>query len=356
MDGSFLARDDRGMGRTVRGILSRWHQAIPHRLVLLCHQRRHLDALKAHTNGRWEVRMASDAPTMDVCWFPWSRTDWKPACPSVVFVHDVVPFTPHHPQEHRTPDQQRLRQAVERADRLMTNSRFSAEEIRRHLSPPGEIAVVPLAYDPETFHARRLETPLPTGLEDGRYLLYVGNLEPRKNLAGLLQALLLAGPRLSLPLALVCPQPNSSLAQRLLGCPDALGSLVRKLGGRLIWLQGLDDLALLRVYQGSRLFVMPSTYEGFGLPLLEALASGAPTAAARASSLPEVGGEIPHWFDPHDSQEIARVLVESLSSPLPSPALALAQADQFSWERTARLTLEVLEGAAAPERDPTASL
>lgn len=346
IDGSFLARDDRGMGRSIRAILDCWKTTVQHRMVLLCHQRRHLAGLKRYADAGWEVKLASQAPSLDVCWFPWSRVDWETPCPRVAFIHDVVPFTGFHTDAHRQADQRRLRQAAARATRVMTNSQFSRMEILRHLVPANEtIDVVPLAYDPAVFHDRPLEGALPAGLTPRGYMLYVGNLEPRKNLHGLLEALALG--KVELPLALVCPRPTQTLPERLLGKPPALHRRIRELGNRLIWVVASEDTTLTRLYQNARLFVMPSLYEGFGLPLLEAMACGCPTAAARAASLPEVGGTVPEWFDPESPPDISRALARSQNAPLSASGPALQQASLFSWTETARRTLEILESAAA---------
>jgi alpha-1,3-rhamnosyl/mannosyltransferase len=165
------------------------------------------------------------------------------------------------------------------------------------------------------------------------YLLAVGAADPRKNLALLERAMpqvVAAHPGVTL--ALAGPRDDHSAAeapwQRTLGFVDE------------------NDLAAL--YRSAEALVVPSTYEGFGLPPLEAMQLGTPVVCARASSLPEVGGEAAAWVDPHDDGQLAAILTRLLGDPSLRASMrraGLAQAARFSWDETARRTLSAFDEA-----------
>lgn len=330
VDATFLPRDHRGMGRYVRQVLAAWRGG-PHRLVLLT--RRDLPALRAEMPG-WECRAVADSPPLDACWFPWNRVDWEPPCPRVVTIHDVAAFGgPGFPPDPA--GVRRLRQAVARADCVLTVSRFSRDEIARRLGR--EALVAPNGVGPPFAPG-----PRRAGFRPRPFLLYVGNQDPRKNLQGLLEAFARLAPELPHDLCLTMPRPaRPGLLDRLLG---RARPLYERLGERLVWLGQTGDEELADLYRHCDLFVMPSLYEGFGIPLLEALACGAPVAAARTSSLPEVGGDLPWWFDPSDPADIARAVQAALQAP-PRPE-GPARAARFRWQDTARIILEILESHA----------
>src|SRR5690606_30593721 len=126
------------------------------------------------------------------------------------------------------------------------------------------------------------------------YLLFVGSPEPRKNLDGLLEAFSLLEAQVPHSLVLVSHKPsNPNLADRLRGRLDPILEKSQSLGERIVWVSEVDDQTLAELYRRCAVFVMPSFYEGFGLPVLEAMGCGATVAAARAASLPEVGGDVP---------------------------------------------------------------
>lgn len=349
VDATFLQRDRRGMGRVLRSILNEWKKSCSHELVLLVKEKRHIAELEDSPYGKWDIRLCTKTEDIDVCWFPWNRVDWEADCPTAVTIYDVAPFTEYHPQtRHLADDQDRLLIAAERADRIITTSNFSRLEMHRHLNCEiSQIDVVPLGHDP-VFHPHSNQYLEPFFVErigDIPYILYVGNTEPRKNLEGLLEAFLLLENQLNSRLLLVSSKPPApSWADRLRGKTDPLLNSINRLSDRLLWLEGIDDATLAELYRRCQVFVMPSFYEGFGLPLLEAMACGAPTAAARAASLPEVGGETPYWFTPSDPVDIARAVMEAIDAP--NREEGIARAAEFSWETSASQLSSILEGMA----------
>lgn len=349
VDATFLQRDRRGMGRVLRSILNEWKKSSPYKLVLLAKEKRHLAELAESPYGKWELALAEQAQSIDVCWFPWNRVDWQPTCPAAVTIYDVAPFTDYHPQNrHLQADRERLLSAAERASRIITTSNFSRTELHRHLNCDiSQVDVVPLGYDP-VFHPHRNQYLDPFFVErigESPYILYVGNTEPRKNLEGLLEAFLLLDCQVQSRLVLVSGKPSApTWADRLRGKASNLSSCANRLDEQILWLQDVDDATLAELYRRCQVFVMPSFYEGFGLPLLEAMACGASTAAARAASLPEVGGDIPFWFDPNDPVDIARAIIEATEHP--NGTEGPARATEFSWEKCAARLADVLAGMA----------
>lgn len=349
VDATFLQRDRRGMGRVLRSVLNEWKKSCPHELVLLVKEKRHVSELEDSPYSKWDVRVWDKAPDIDVCWFPWNRVDWTPDCPAAVTIYDVAPFTDYHPKNrHLADDQERLLNAAEHADRIITTSNFSRIEMHRHLNCEiSQVDVVHLGHDP-VFHAHSnqyLDPFFAERIGPKPYILFVGNTEPRKNLGGLLEAFMLLENQVESRLLLVSAKPAApTWTDRLRGRTDPLVGTIARLEERLVWLQGIDDATLAELYRRSQVFVMPSFYEGFGLPLLEAMACGASTAAARAASLPEVGGEVPYWFDPEDPVDIARAIMEAIDQP--NGELGPERAQDFSWERSASELIAILEGMA----------
>ena len=169
-----------------------------------------------------------------------------------------------------------------------------------------------------------------------RYILFVSTIEPRKNLGVLLDAF----ERLDYDGSLVVVGRVGWKSEDL---------VPRLRGRRIVHLDYLDAPRLAAVYRDAEVFVMPSIYEGFGFPLLEAMQHGVPSIAARSSSLPEVGGDAALYFEPHDARELESQLRRVLSDVTLRAALAergRARAAEFSWTRAAQQTLDVLRRAA----------
>jgi glycosyltransferase involved in cell wall biosynthesis len=217
--------------------------------------------------------------------------------------------------------------------------------------PPDKIAVIPAAAGPQFSPppdmehaqreaARRLGLPSP---EEGGYVLFVGTIEPRKNLPMLLEAYSLLRDRANVrPLpALALAGAEGWLYERTYKRVDELGlrDIVRLLGP-------LADADLPPAYQGARAFVLPSLYEGFGLPALEALACGVPVLASDAGSLPEVVADAGVLLDPLDPDLWADMLEQVLLDPALANVLREAgprRAALFSWDRAASATWRLYE-------------
>lgn len=258
-------------------------------------------------------------------WAPW----WSPA-PTVVTVHDLawerVPET--FPPFFRRYARVFTRRSVRRARRIITVSDSTGRDL-------AELYGVPVAKLRTIPNGVELDAAAPRTREP--FILAVGELEPRKRIPELIaghRAYFRAAPADPAPCRLVIVGAGGSDETRAHGLA----------GPECEMLGRVDDATLADLYRSATLLVYPSSYEGFGLPVLEAMAHGCPVLIARNSSLPEVGGDEALYLDDAGADAIARALGAALAD---RPALAargtrsVARAARFGWDRVARETLDV---------------
>lgn len=293
---------------------------------------------------------------------------------SVVTVHDLG--YRHEPQAHRPLDRLYLelstRYNARAASHVIADSAATKRDlVQLYGTDPQRITVIPLGLDelfqPVTDAARLAAVRAKYGIP-GDYLLYVGTLQPRKNLVRLIEAWgrVIGDWRLEIGDCEIANR-QSQIANWTLVIAGKRGWLyeeifatVRRLGleGRVLFPGYVPEEDLPALLSGATAFVLPSLYEGFGLPVLEAMACGTPVIAATTSSLPEVVGDAGLLVDPLDSEALAAALQRVLTDADPSTPLraslraelrqqGLARARLFSWPRCARETLAVLEAAGA---------
>jgi glycosyltransferase involved in cell wall biosynthesis len=236
-------------------------------------------------------------------------------------------------------------------DLVLTPSECSRQDVIRYARVPGDrVRVTPLGVDRDRFGPldapgasavkRRLDLPDP-------YILYVSRLEhPGKGHAVLIRAFArLLADHPDLPHHLVLAGPDWFRSDAI--HDEAARSPVRD---RIRFLGSLDGRDLPGVYAAADLFVFPSLYEGFGLPLLEAFSAGVPVACSNVSSLPEVAGDAAEMFNPSDEGDVAGAIARVLLDPEHRAALVrrgLGRVDGYRWEKTASLTLDALEDVAS---------
>jgi alpha-1,3-rhamnosyl/mannosyltransferase len=177
----------------------------------------------------------------------------------------------------------------------------------------------------------------------GPFILAVGTLFPHKNYPRLLEAYSLLPGAVQFPL--VCAGLKGNQFNRL----QDLRRELRIPEEKVTFLGFVNDSVLRTLYRHARLFVMPSFFEGFGLPVLEAMSSGCPVCCSRAASLPEVAGDAAAYFDPFDVKGIATAVIRVLTEEqlrLSLISKGFEQACRFSWLRAARETLAVYQKVA----------
>ena len=229
--------------------------------------------------------------------------------------------------------------AVRRSDRVIVDSHSTQHDLVELLgAAPERIDVVPLGVGTVRRSEPMAEPSLRERLDLGgrRIVLSLSAKRPHKNLAALIGALARI-PAEHRPLLVLPGYPTAHEAQLR---ERALAAGVQGDVRFLDWLSGEEFEGL---WQIAEAFVYPSLYEGFGLPVLEAMARGVPVACSNASSLPEVAGDAALMFDPHDEAAIAAALERLLSDSAEIERLrarGLERAREFTWQRTARATLE----------------
>jgi glycosyltransferase involved in cell wall biosynthesis len=271
-----------------------------------------------------------------------------PGAAVVLTIHDLTTrrFPEMHVAENAALHATKERFARTRADRIIAVSEATRRDIVSELGiPPERISVVYEAADARF----RPHTPEETqttlerySLTHNRYILSVGTLEPRKNHVRLIEAYAMLRARYTpaehLP-PLIIAGGNGWKYDAILAAPEQTG-----VAGFVRFLGRVPDDDLPALIAGSRVFVYPSLYEGFGLPPLEALACGVPVVVSHAASLPEVVGDAGLYCDPYDPHDIARqiaALLEDNDLTLRLRYASVMRARQFSWERAARETLAV---------------
>ena len=247
---------------------------------------------------------------------------FHPRVPTVVTVHDLAVL--RHPQAFPAWTRRYVPRAVPRvldaAHSVIAVSEFTASELESLLRIPREkIHVVPNGVD---------DTFTPDGPRaDGAYVLAVGTLEPRKNLGRAIEAAAQIGVDL-----------------RVVGARGWGGVEAR--GANVTWLGKVDDAELARLYRGAICVVYPSLYEGFGLPVLEAMACGAAVVTSAGGATGEVAADAAVLVDPLDVAAIAAGMTEAMARRDELRPRGIERARLFSWDEAARLTAAVYESAA----------
>ena len=290
----------------------------------------------------WQARHLQ----LDVLHSPHYTMPLVKPCKSIVTFHDMTfqLFPEIHRPIHRVFFPLMMQWSAQKADKLIAVSKSTKDDMLRLLEIyPERIVPIPEAA---SSHYQQLPTEQVEKvceryqLTRGKYIYYVGALEPRKNLPVLIEAYAKIAPDF--------PDIPLVIAGRKGWMYDEIFKKVTflKLEEKVRFLGYVPESDLIGLYNGTQVFVYPSRYEGFGLPVLEAMHCGAPVITTRISSMPEVAGEAALLVEPDDVEALSTALREILTKDGLARELSqrgLARAKNFSWERCAQETLSVYE-------------
>ncbi len=276
-------------------------------------------------DGIWYPFLVGRERAADVLHCPTYRGPLRSSVPLVVTVHDLAVL--RHPEAFnrwtRSYSPRVVPGVLRAAQRVIAVSQFTRRELVELLGVPDDkIRVVPNAVGDDFTH----EGPA----EDGDYVLAVGTLEPRKNLDRLVEAV-----------------RRTDRELRVVGARGWGGVEVRGNGVR--WLGEVDDAELARLYRGATCVAYPSLYEGFGIPVLEAMACGVPVVTARGTAMEEVADGAAVLVDARDPAEIAAGIERAVAEreTLVPRGLERARTRAFRWDAVAAATVEVYREAVA---------
>jgi glycosyltransferase involved in cell wall biosynthesis len=267
---------------------------------------------------------------------------------SVVTIHDLIPikYLEHYPPGIRG----RLRWEIQKRrlkkiDAAITDSDYWREEIPKLTGYPKEkIFVIPLAAGKEF---KKLPSHQISSIKHkynlpDNFILYVGDVNWNKNVEGLIKAFAKSKIKIqNLKLVLV----GKAFEDRNLKETNSILQLIKELNliNQTKILGYVPTKDLVAIYNLATVFCLPSFSEGFGLPVLEAMACGCPVVAGKTSGLPEICGEAAILVDPYDINDIARGIKKAIENKEKLVEKGIRQAGEFSWQQTANLTLEVYE-------------
>ncbi len=265
------------------------------------------------------------------------------AMPGVVTVHDVIHlrFPEYFSAIQRAYAQLMIGHACRSSDAVIVDSAFTAKELIRYVACPEEkIHTIPLgvsgafapAQDGEAAAAFRRKFNLA-----GEFLLYVGSLKPHKNFPAIIRSVARLRAGRNVQVICVGEKPEDDPALSALCKSQGVDGLIQGLG----WLPEAD---LVAAYRAATVLVMPTLYEGFGFPVLEAMACGTPVICSNAASIPEVAGDAGILVDPLSEQEMTDAITSVLDDASLRNSLrerGLRRAQQFTWQRCGEQTLNL---------------
>ena len=282
------------------------------------------------------------------------------SCPSVISIMDLSFI--HYPELFLKKDLHQLRSwtaySVKKAVKIFTISQFSKKEIIKYYQLPEDKVIVTYpGYDEKRYQVSSIESQkyLPRrqagvsriknkyNISDD-YILFVGTLQPRKNIVRLIEAFN----------AIIKKYHNEIIQLVLVGKKgwlyDDIFATIKKLGleKKVIFADFVTNDDLPYLYYGARCFVLPSLYEGFGIPAVEAMACGCPVVVSNVSSLPEIVGDAGILVDPQKVKDIAEGIYNAGFNELKRRELikkGLSRAKWFNWEKCAAKALEILKQA-----------
>jgi glycosyltransferase involved in cell wall biosynthesis len=316
--------------------------AIPRDVVSAALERRHCELLEWYVARAEPTPAPADLSVRNIAIFPNRKTCRRGFDCETQIIHDLsTVLTPQfHDAETIEYHALSLRDDVHSNDLTFCVSHATRDDLLAYLGPldPSRVIVTPLAasLDPDLH-------PSPTPVEP--YVLVLGTIEPRKNIDQVLRFL--------------AEQPHLLRAIRFVflgryGWGDSVESLLERHGlheafdaGRVVFPGFISEPAKQMLLQHARMLIYPSLFEGFGLPIVEALTLGTPCLTTRSTSLPEVGGAVCHYFDPFEPGDFARGFAAALQD---SPQHRRARQDRaaaFTWPRTWRIITEAVDSHLA---------
>lgn len=276
---------------------------------------------------------------------------WVP-CKAVVTIHDIIHLL--YPEFLPSPlaflyAQRMIRRGLTRGDAIIAVSKSTRTDLMDYFDISGEKIEVVYQGVADAFRERLSEdrirdTTQRLGLS-GEYVLFIGNPKPHKNLDNVVRAFARALQLADFDAELVCIGNRETGDFKIRQRAEQLG-----ISDRVRLLGHVADEVLPAIYQGASLFLFPTLYEGFGLPVIEAMASGVAVITSNNSALKEVAEGAAHLVDPLDVDEIGAAIAQCMSDPDHRASLAKLgsrRAEDFRWSRTAAQTLQIYERVLA---------
>lgn len=279
-------------------------------------------------------------------------------CRAVVTIHDII----HLLYPEFLPSalaffyaQRMIRRSLARGDRIIAVSQNTKTDLMDYFKVDGRKIRVVYSGVTDRYRQRLTTEAIRTRQEefgiDRPYLLFVGNPKPHKNLDNVVKAYARALEIFEFDADLVCVGDREGMEFKIRQRAEQMG-----LTDRIKLIGHVPEEALPALYQGATLFVFPTLYEGFGLPVIEAMASGVPVITSNTSALREIAEGYGHLVNPLDVEEIARAIAQCMADREHREALVklgLKRADDFQWRRTAEKTLEIYMAALQSPRGRT---